>query len=322
MRMLQLFVSICLLASTSFAEFKTTANKVILPLSSRVKADELSVLWWNTECAAEARAGQRAFVQSNLKELSARENKIDVVLLGEFCAANIAPETLEALSKQYPYFKHINYNNDSLGFGFGVYSAHPIAFSETKILDWVPASEPLASQNIYRSFWQNNNTNTVNFKRAYTNLKIIKNNKSYNLVPVHLAHPWESYLKVFFKNSHKLASLAIAHELLTGTRNPLMCQLENLFTQIKNDFQNPDDYRLMLIGDFNFPTDIARVPTAGYRLIKNNGFVNGMTSRQPTQRYRNLKIDQAFISEGSALSDSEVLPLEGSDHYPIFVRLK
>lgn len=304
----------------------------------------LRVMWWNIqrgELAAEitrrARAGSHLpesyfnplFL--NMDWITRAPLKPDVLVLGEFHDNGVSTDVKNLLEKRYKHRFFSRYSED-LGderLGIAVYSRYPIEEFRRAGLDWTPLRASAAERERYRRQWIRKSGSTPRafrtYRRTYLNLIIRKpGRRPVHLVPVHLVQPWNHMRR--FKSA-----VRTAWNLVFSEDNPLMYQLRRLRGHLEWDF-GPylTEADVLTLGDFNIPKTLL-LETEGYERIS-NGLTEAFTGQPLTfpaassplrreQPYRSqpLKLDHAFASSSLEFTESAVLPLQGSDHYPIYV---
>lgn len=313
------FSKLLLVGSFAFAD-GAPAGARLQHLTAKTSSNELSVLWWNTGCGGGSQPGESEIFDQSLRDLSKAENLVDLVVFGEDCPGQMDSEALESLKEKYPHHLWVPYNKETNHkIGFGVYSRHQFSFGQPEKLDWLPLGERPEKIEAAKSFWPTVVEGVMT--RVYVPIEVNKNGKLFHVVPVHTVHPWNWFIRVLYPNEPLKAKAAVATELVWGEQNPLIWQLRNLLTKVQRDYVSVQDQKLMLIGDFNFPLHVGMI-TKGYKMIRELGFSDGMRVYESTQRGVNLKIDHAFVTPSVQTKNSAVLPMRGSDHFPIFLRIQ
>jgi endonuclease/exonuclease/phosphatase (EEP) superfamily protein YafD len=124
-------------------------------------------------------------------------------------------------------------------------------------------------------------------------------------------------------------------EMVSGEQNPLLFQTRRLISFLERDFGvDFKDEPVLVIGDFNFPKSLLGVETRGHEVLHEKGLFEAFRGAPDTFparssnefgkgpfKYGRVKLDHAFVSPGVTITAAEVLPLKGSDHYPIYVVL-
>jgi endonuclease/exonuclease/phosphatase family metal-dependent hydrolase len=86
---------------------------------------------------------------------------------------------------------------------------------------------------------------------------------------------------------------------------------------------------VIVVGDFNMPKELMGFSTLGFQKIS-SGLTDIIASGAPsfpssgaveTKKFPLMQIDHAFTSPSLSATAGEVLPLRGSDHYPLYLIL-
>lgn len=309
------------------AGFSSPLASDIKPHSNDQKINGLTVVWWNTACGSHEVPTEKSQLIANLEKLSREESQIDILLLGEYCPSALPAQLVERLKAKFPYSKYVPYTlyNPQIAYiGFGIFSRLPMTVAPSEHLDWLPVGTKAEKDNAEK-FWKENSAGTAMFPRSYNRLRVTKAGQDYHLVPVHLAHPWQTYISRWYKDDPILRKAAIATELLFGQENPLVWQLDRLLAKLRRDYAPIKDHRLMLIGDFNFPLRIPNengLAVLPYRRILANRLRDGMNLADISHRPTKIKIDQAFVTDELVVTKSKVLKILGSDHFPLLIEIR
>ena len=111
-----------------------------------------------------------------------------------------------------------------------------------------------------------------------------------------------------------------------------MNQLKRLVSYVESAAITEQDSTLLL-GDFNFPKTIGPISTKPHKLLKSLGFMDLMkrdslhtwpsdSSKQAKSFPYKIKIDHAYGLQNVQSETACILPLQGSDHYPVYCRLR
>lgn len=268
----------------------------------------LKVMWWNIGCSLEAAEKKFAEknttnIERNLLAMSQSNYKPDVLILGEFCPYHMSSQDQNALKSLYRYSDHIEANvpqhvgsdgKINVRNGFLILSNFSISRVKNETL---PAK-----------------TNAQESKddRRFVVYQITKGNKDYFINPVHLVNPWR---KIFADKGLFGAAL----EITGGRDNSNAVQVQNLKSKIEaSGFQSE---RFLSIGDFNSPGSLKGFSGYAYKLMSD--FMDTLKrSHTPTfvgeGSFPASDIDHAFGANIQPLY-SEVWPLEGSRHLPIYL---
>lgn len=290
-----------------------TALTRAIPSTSGVR-----VFWWNiANGASEADAKS---LTSNLELLAVSKIAPDVIALGEYSARALPETTYSQLAKRYPVRKFIRYNSLT-STGIAIFSKLPLTTSRVSELEWVPASLDGRGEAEYRAYWANDQADGGEgfYARPLREILFAAGKKTVSFTPLHLAEPWRDLSK---RTDGKIEfALATASELFFGTSNPLITQVDSLVRWLKAG-KNADK---LLVGDFNLPRGFAGVPTLGFRRLErvlNSAILhtqNSFPTPSSPHTFPSMQIDHAFVGGALAAPVAGVLPLKGSDHFPIFL---
>ena len=122
----------------------------------------------------------------------------------------------------------------------------------------------------------------------------------------------------------------IFKEIAFGKNNPNYGQLSNLLEAIQKDLLPLSNHeKLILMGDFNIPSDYG--VAIGYRLLRKYFTDPYQDIDAPTFPSLNaqgaalgtpVKIDHVFSLRKETVSNPVILPLKGSDHYPLWFQIE
>jgi endonuclease/exonuclease/phosphatase family metal-dependent hydrolase len=291
------------------------------------RAQGLKVFWWNT---AWGQYNKDGVLDKNIQELIRSDAAPDVLSFGEFKMEIFSdPNTLPLIRQKYPYEVYVPYNNGKSSDGVGVFSRYPFTQRVVANLDWSPTSQTAEQQETYRQNWIKRFPETESWwNRPYLKLDIDYQGRQIGFVAVHMLEPW-------LEIRQAKGSASVVEQMFLGKNNPLAYQIERLKNEMRADFGTPIRNRpVMLIGDFNsiqgghFGFD----ETECYKLLVNgmeNVFMREPKSfpaasapdahQEPFKTIGGIKIDHAFVAGGLSPVGAAVIPIRGSDHYPIYV---
>ncbi|MCA9668372.1 MAG: endonuclease/exonuclease/phosphatase family protein [Myxococcales bacterium] len=287
----------------------------------------LRVMWWNIQYGAQNDAAKGRPLDHNLRALTRSALSPDVVLLGEFESHAISPAVRAELDKRYPYRHYVALNDAVSQRGIQVFSKHPLDAKHQERWDYVPAGADAKTAEAYRADWRSFR-GEKGFPRRYIRLTVKhpQTGKAIDILPIHTAQPWDRYTEQ--ASVKALGKARVAYELLAGGNNPLMHQLRRLRGKLERDYGKDLDRKPMLmLGDFNLPRGRFGIRSRAYRLTRRN-LSDAFTHWAPSwpastageyKGYPKLKIDHAFTGGDLSARAAEVLPIKGSDHYPIYV---
>ncbi len=275
----------------------------------------LKVVWWNLGCGAKGMIS----ASNNLNVLTSNSHlKPDVLILGEYCENHLTSKVKNMLHARYPFVeimrRYTQYHVDDDGVENGVR-----IFSRFKLED-VKAKRLPAGPWLTRDLGNCSHAKKENSGRyAFPYIKFsVRNSKrrKYTVVQNHLPQPWSLWDKCKGK-------VSTAKQAIIGKRNP------NYFhaVQLIYDFENARD--TLLIGDYNTVKNKRvlgiKVSGMGYKKLKKafgSSVIETDAATTTSGATGSVSIDHAFITTGLSTRYAHVLPLAGSDHYPIYVILE
>lgn len=305
-------------------------------------ADGMRVLWWNI---ADGKTLSDHTLENNILTLTGSDLKPDLMLFGEYSENSFTPSVQAQLLVDYPYHFVIPYNAYLIQLGIAVYSRTEIHVDQRTELQWIPAdlragqnTSQNTSQNIgqagdhvasqespevdqYRKKWFTGGDGNMFYLRPLWDLRVKFKGRDVSVVPIHLAQPWR---QIRMSATNRLTAIySIVRELFFSERNPLMVQLKNLEKWLK---RNPSDGRIIL-GDFNTPVGFqGLMQTVGYQNL--SGYLKPAVQTETTsfpapasplaQQYPKMQIDHAFTQGTLGSTAAEIMPLRGSDHFPLY----
>jgi endonuclease/exonuclease/phosphatase family metal-dependent hydrolase len=284
----------------------------------------LGVVWWNIEHGlTNAQIGTNP-LGHNLSALVCSAEAPEVLVLGEFREGAIDAGTRALLRAKYQEFFY-PYSPESRGMGLwiGVAPGIRVEAFPVRWLDWTPTeARSELERRAYRRRWSHDYPDCIYFTRSYARLRLTRGEASFNLVPIHFIQPWEKLAE----DRRFFGTLSATWSLFLGRRHPLMYQVRRFRAHLLEDFgPGLDSEPLVVIGDLNLTRR-----TPAYRLLK-DGLREVFTRPAVTfpaldadrvGRYPRLQIDHAFTNASLDVSEARVLPLQGSDHYAIELRLQ
>jgi endonuclease/exonuclease/phosphatase family metal-dependent hydrolase len=297
--------------------------------SREVSRLEPSVLWWNvqvglTDRAIQGRIGGPSQLSLNLERVIRSEFGPDVVALGEYSFdSGILNRSAErALSALYPHVEFFPYR-PSGRLGVIVYSRFPIDRVEV---------ERVAD-------------------RTLNSLEILKDNVRYRLMALHFSNPWHQYRSDYgvvetlreiqfgrsnsiarevhalrrFVRGHDWRNTLIVGDLnlpktLTGTgENSGMVALVTRLLGVVGDTQL---YR-MLVGRGELRNSFGTRESPSFPAWSAHGTERHLRVNWAGREWQfdqSLKIDHSFHTRDLRIRSASVLPMRGSDHYPLWVQ--
>lgn len=278
----------------------------------------LSVFWWNTQMGEMNRQIYRTRkfypLDTNLKILSETQYLPDVMILGEYNEKNFAAKTIWDLKKIYTH-QEIVVNNTNSQKNIAIFSKFPFEVTH-ETMKWALSAEQTEK---FKTIYSQHKF----FDREFIHIKLNKNQKVYNIIPAHLLNQWADLLAYYKKKFGKdLGKIKFGEEMIEGQHNPMMIQIRDLKSKIEKKL---DQAEHIILGDMNCPSLVYGLPTACHSSLALD-ITDSMKNDQPSYPATSatsviamppLKIDHALHSKGLVMKFPRVLPLLGSDHYPI-----
>lgn len=289
--------------------------------SAIVNSKGLKVFWWNI--AHGGAEGDVRALAGNIELLVRSKIKPDVMVLGEYTAKALPAATFELLADAYPERQFIAYNRLTSS-GIAVFSRVPLKTVRAATLRWVPSALSPDAAEAYRQYWAKGHSDGGDgfYVRPLREIQIVYEGKAIGLTPIHLAQPWRQLSKQ--ADGRVDFAFKTMTELYFGTSNPLITQLAVLTNWLKAG-TTPEK---LVLGDFNLPRSFAGVPTLGFRRLERvlDSAIPRVENSFPTpsspHSYPPMQIDHAFIAGELQSVVAGVLPLKGSDHYPVYVVIR
>lgn len=258
-------------------------------------AKDLRILWWNVQ----GFSNDKGLVQQKLAEVG---SDYDVILLGE-SKPEIVKDLLKTSLSVFTHSESLDYP-DNAGVAISILSKFLFHKNHDLNLDWGEAGE--------KANWLKHYANPpYNPRRRLSVFEVNVDGDIFNLAPVHFVNPWPIMIAKdgYFKT---------ALNIYGGGASPLLYQVETTLSFLKQNHFLDSNSAFVLLGDFNAPSD----PMPGYVIQKISEYMDDlMLDGSPSFKSPSLKIDHAFGNGGVECWDDQVLPYEGSDHYPIEVLL-
>jgi endonuclease/exonuclease/phosphatase family metal-dependent hydrolase len=294
------------------------------------RAPGFKVFWWNMAWGQYNAAGP---ADRNIQELIRSDAAPDVLAFGEYKDIVFTdPNTLVKIGEKYPFKIYVPYNNGKGTDGVAVFSRYPFTSRVLANLDWSPLDVSSDKQDAYRQGWIQKFPETESWwNRPYLKLDIDYNGQHVGLVAEHLLEPW-------LEIHQAKGNAGLVEQIIFGKDNPLTHQIRRLKSEMRSDFgAGLDSMPLILVGDFNtlkgswldiHPTECYQLLSEGMsdvfmRQPKTFPSASAPDAKQePFKTIGGIKIDHAFISGGMQAVGASVIPIQGSDHYPIYVIVK
>ena len=293
----------------------------------------LRVLWWNIGKGISSQKQKAVLGYSpldrNLQALPESSAGPDVLILGEYLPTYLEPETLEYLTKAYPYRARYSYAQSRIGQAreIGVFSRLPfVSQIVSEGLDFAPMGGTVAEQEAYRQKWSKGSlARQQEWVRSYQRLEFTTSRGKVSLVPVHFSQPWALIREVD-------GSLTVGTEMLLANNHPIANQIVRVMDLLAKDL-GPSWWKssVVILGDFNLPRRIYGVEPAALTVFNQwtrdalywrKSFSFPAISDPDSQSVPPFRIDQAWGTPSTRVEDAEVLQIRGSDHYPIWVSIE
>ena len=292
-------------------------------LMSLANAHGLRIFWWNIH---NGRIGKKPTpsLSRNLIQLIHSNLAPDIMVFGEYQNSSLSAGAHAELQDAYPYSFQWSYP-PTPGYGQVAFSKYPMSVSRMEPLDFTPI-QPIteAQRDHYREVWCAPREACT---RMFVSLDINVGGKVIQLIPIHLFDGWRKY-------SQLDGQMETALEILFGKDNPVAFQLSRFQALLRESLKPALDAAsdpamkvrpTIVIGDFNIPKTLMNVKTRMYQnlahnlveVFKRNPTTFPAMSAQERGHYPNMEIDHAFLAGKLQSRGAEVLPLRGSDHYPI-----
>ena len=313
------------------------------------KATSLKALWWNI---AGLSVNKKALA-TNLSQLTHSPSSPDIFIFAEAPKKLLKLQLPSSFYKKFRHQKHFPYSPGA-NKGLLVLSRYPIRTVSHKALRPFNLKKLRDEARFQTDFWKRLRKNFASNFRPAIHLQIKKRGQIHNIYATHLLNPWFSYLKSYnrkFKKTSSWSKMAVRFKLFLNMQNeaynPLVYQaiLFRIFLDKAFPKALPHQTHLVL-GDFNAPDRTVpdnfslsflaqpslayvflsarlnkildhhyTIPTLDYlEKRKNNPHI---TSKKPF-----FMVDHAFTWGSTVPLTARVLPLKGSDHYPIFAEIE
>ena len=303
---------------TAFDWDVSPAPWILKNLANAGRGDGLRIFWWNVHDGRTDSKIPDFTLSKNVVKLVHSEFAPDVLAFAEYQESDLSADDLTEVRRLYPFQLQQPYPGTP-GFGLAVYSRYPFQISSIDVLDFTPLTDMSdVDREQYRKLWCG--TSGI-CGRPMVILQLNVNGKNLKLVPIHLYDCWR-------KLKENIGIIRTAEQVFFGTHNPLWFQINRFRSMLEARLGNElTRGNVVVIGDFNMPKEILGVTTRGYRKIS-WGLTDAVPGDSPTIPSRNspearhfpsMAIDHAFVSPSIEVQEGDVLPLRGSDHYPVYV---
>ncbi|MBX9766012.1 MAG: hypothetical protein K2X47_01965 [Bdellovibrionales bacterium] len=300
------------------------------------------VLFWNTRYNAVRGGlptvpGGVTVLERNLIGLTGSQWAPEIVVFSECKLSMFSEEFRKTWISTFSAPILVPYNNQTGDAGICIFSKFPLEQGvQTAPLDWRPKGLPTTDLTNYENQWSTipdpSGSGRVRwgyramFERTFIAAKFKTPAGSLQILPVHLMNPW-SKLSIEYP---KFGFAWTLQALRYGSDAPIYNQLQNLLSFAQRSVSQSK--ATLLMGDFNLPSTwsygyqqilaqrwqetfpLAKRTTATFPVPSSGETTAKLFSKEVTI---SMKIDQSFKSPGVDAT-SVVLPLSGSDHFPIW----
>ncbi|MGH1468994.1 MAG: hypothetical protein ACRBBP_08970 [Bdellovibrionales bacterium] len=294
----------------------------------------LKVVWWNIGCISDGAIRHLPPQQKHdekpvnlLKNIEALLEKPrlkpDVLILGEYCPRKIEENkngVSDFLSSHYPHMHKIDqYTRHHSGNGMRIFSKHELKNIKETVLPSSYSNDDWLKRSQMKSCAIKQSPSSSSFKSARyefpaIDFTVTAKGKDYKIIGTHFPNPWPLMVKC-------LGKFSAALKLLFGINNPNYSHARRLRHLYKGSKST------LLIGDFNAPKLFFGAPSNTYSLLttifRGPSIISSEKSTVVDHRHGagSYSIDHAFASGDLEVSHSDVIPLAGSDHLPIYVTI-
>jgi endonuclease/exonuclease/phosphatase family metal-dependent hydrolase len=294
-----------------------SGKKLALQLTKIREAKGLRVFWWNV---ARGELSGDGSLLKNLQALAQSDLSPDIIALGEVSRDMVVHELEKQIGQSYSHSEFLPYNRFSPNLGIYVLSRYPLKLNAQKTLGWIPEELSPTERADYLTKWRSPSADDPFYLRTVSDLRVDYLGTEISLVPVHLAQPWRQIRET--SSNRATAMIDTLKEIFFGTSNPLFTQIKELQTWLH---QQSSSARVVF-GDFNTPTGFLGFPTRGFRELMSEmheslarSAISFPTPSSPLKsQYPSVQIDHAFVEGDVNATSAEVLPLKGSDHFPVY----
>lgn len=294
----------------------------------------LKVMFWNVGCfmpnqnTPHNEKPQK--LMHNLKTLL-KNNQLrpDVFIFGEHCKYPFEYFGVDRLLKRYyPHFKFERdrynrfYERDN---GMTIYSRYKMYDEEVVMMgssNWMSHERMRSCERRIGHLVEDGANSFIpqSWRRPYLNFKVKAKGHTYNIGGIHLTNPFPLFKKCF-------GTVKTGLEILYGTHNPNYHQARVMTSHFANSNE-----KTLLIGDFNAIKNYSikigpfriNLDSKSYRHIK-KFFGDSIIRSDMFTSFNNgvrASIDHAFANKKVRVLATNVVPLAGSDHLPIYVIIK
>lgn len=301
-------------------------------LDEAQKADAgLRLFWWNIESGNRSSKRPDRPLDRNLAALVESPLRPDVMALGDYKPGALSEETEQVLDAHYPERQFVPYNDESPDQGILILSTHPFSEAHTAPLDYAPIEATEEERAAYRAGWTEGNPDASHYPRTYRRVTLDHPvlSRPINLVPTHAVQTWNTTLN---RGPKAVAAVLTGFDVVFNGSSPLVNQLRHLRATLSDDLgPDLDDAGAVVFGDFNMLRQFG-VRTKAYSTAT-SGLIDLFLDAKDAASWpaasapefrsktmnRKMQIDHAFASRDITREHAQVLPMAGSDHYPLYM---
>lgn len=317
---------------------KTTAKDLIWeqenfaqPPELVCDAESLSVLWWNVQNGESSRIHEEDPLTHNVEALLMSELKPDIILFGEYSQELFPKRLQQVLFELYPHSSKslLKYSDNLQTLGYGVFSNIPLEITATKTLNFYP-SHLKDTEEIKQYLAQYTAADFRSDTFWYRNIYTLTHKQSgLNIIPVHLLNPWRQLFTVFGNGA--MGGMRTLLQMAYGKDHPLVYQITEFKAYLSANYSNS---KYVTLGDFNTPREVPLLANRNlFQSLQGELFDQlhthpvktwpGVSSNLAKYNQLSMSIDHSFVSHLELdAKQGIVLPLKGSDHYPLRVCIK
>lgn len=303
------------------------------------------VLFWNTRYNGLHRAhdskkkGDLTVLEQNMIGLVGSQWAPQIVVFSECKISMFSEQFQKQWMNRFAEFTWISYNSRAPDAGICIFSQFPLQQEvQTAALDWRPKNLSSVALKNYETVWSTipnpkKRSERIGwgyrqmFERTFISSVFRTPHGPVQLLPVHLMNPWSKFSIEYPKAGIVWTTQALRY----GSDAPIYNQLDNLL-DLAGQTVRRNKVPTLLLGDFNLPSTWSY----GYQRVLGRGWQETFplagrksitfpvpSSKEVTSKLLgvavsiSMKIDQSFKSPGTDAT-SVVLPLSGSDHFPIW----
>lgn len=250
----------------------------------------------------------------------------DILLLGEVLETGLDTHTKKLLKTTYPFQETVSSMLQHPECKIAIYSKKQFSIF-SKYLLWTPLDD---TEQLDHTIPKYNY-----YTRRYVEISFTEGpHKDKTLVATHLLMPWEH-----------MDHSTVIQTMVFGQQHPLYFQIQRLrktlFERLGTDFQ--EKKKAVVVGDFNIAPSVQGLMPLSYELLSLGFHSTFDIDPSPTfpsysqrrkwrkslvqswQYYyfvKDVQIDYALYTKPVQMLSARVLPLQGSDHYPLLMSIK